>query len=159
MHRSFAKRLGGEPIRYERKILDTVHGDRAHNCAIYEIELKDVGGKYTLNTEVATLSKLTTVRNPQPEILQEQNQHLKGIEFSDISDDEDLEIQMILGIEDLCKIKTLIMIWRPEGKPLSEETKLGWTLFGPINIASQNFSEKCSLLFTRPRNKLNRNNL
>ena len=130
MHRSFAKRLGRKPVRHERKILDTVYGDHAHNCNIYEIELKGVGGKYSLTTEVTTLSKLTTVRNPQPEILQEQYQHLKRIEFSDISDDEDLEIHMILRIEDLCKIKTGRMIWGAEGEPVTEETKLGWTLFG-----------------------------
>ena len=45
-----------------------------------KLKLK-IYGRYTLKTEVATLNKLITVRNPKPEILQVKYQHLQGIEF------------------------------------------------------------------------------
>ena len=42
IHQSFADKLGGKPVRFEKKVLDTVHVDRVHRCAIYNLEVKDL---------------------------------------------------------------------------------------------------------------------
>eukprot|EP00794_Sanderia_malayensis_P006280 gene6280-7002_t len=41
MTQEFANKLKGKPIRYERKILDTVHGEKTHNCAVFLLEMKN----------------------------------------------------------------------------------------------------------------------
>ena len=42
IHQSFADKLGGKPVHFERKVLDTVHGDKVHRCAIYNLKVKDL---------------------------------------------------------------------------------------------------------------------
>ena len=99
-----ANMLKSKPLRQEKKVLDTVHGERQHICSVYKIEVKDMKGTLKFETEVSTLSKLTSVKNVQPQILKEKFKHLKNLEFSDISSDRELEIDVIIGLEDLCKL-------------------------------------------------------
>ena len=77
MHQSFADKLGGKPVRFKRTILDTVHGDKVHRCAIYNLEVKDLKGVLQCTTEEATLSKLISVRSVRLKILKKRYQHLK----------------------------------------------------------------------------------
>eukprot|EP00794_Sanderia_malayensis_P007475 gene7475-8305_t len=60
MTQEFANKLKGKPIRYERKILDTVHGEKTHNCAVFLLEMKNGKGELQCTAEVSTLSKLTS---------------------------------------------------------------------------------------------------
>ena len=100
IHQYFSDKTGGKPIRFERKILDTVHGNKVHRCAIYNLEVKDLKGVLQCTTEAATLSKLTSVRNVRPKILKDQYQHLKDLDFSVVPDKEELDVHVILGLED-----------------------------------------------------------
>ena len=76
------------------------------------IEIKDLKGVLQCTTEAATLnSKLTSVRNVRPKLLKERYEHLKNLEFSDVSDEEELDVHVILGLEDLCKLRTGRMVW------------------------------------------------
>ena len=61
-------------------------------------------------TEAATLSKLTPIGNVRPKILKELYQHLKDLEFSDMSDEEELDVYVILGLEESCKLRTGKMV-------------------------------------------------
>ena len=54
--------ISGKPVHFEGKILDTVHGDKVHRCAIYNLEVKDLKGVLQCTTK-ATLSELTSVGN------------------------------------------------------------------------------------------------
>ena len=54
MPQSFANILGGKPVCFETKILDTVHGDKVHRCAIYNLEVKDLKGVLQCTTEATT---------------------------------------------------------------------------------------------------------
>ena len=38
-------------------------------------------------------------------------QHLKDLEFSDVSNEKELDVQVILELEDLCKLRTGKMVW------------------------------------------------
>ena len=111
IHQSFADKLGGKPVCFERKVLDSVHGGKVHRCAIYNLEVKDLKRVLQCTTEAATLSKLTSVRNVTPKILKERYQHPKDLEFSDVSDEEELDVHVILRLEDLCKLRTSKMVW------------------------------------------------
>ena len=148
IHQSFADKLGGKPVRFERKVSDTVHGDKVRRCAIYNLEVKDLKGVLQCTTEAVTLSKLTSVRNVRQKILKERYQHLKDLEFSDVSDEEELDVHVIQGLEDLCKLRTGKMVWGESGEPVAEQTKLGWTLLGPVELAQNNTHNKKSVMLT-----------
>eukprot|EP00112_Aurelia_sp_Birch-Aquarium-sp1_P001965 Seg1216.2 transcript_id=Seg1216.2/GoldUCD/mRNA.D3Y31 product="hypothetical protein" protein_id=Seg1216.2/GoldUCD/D3Y31 len=120
-----ANLLKSKPLRQERKVLDTVHGEKQHIYSVYKIEVKDMKEKLKFETEVSTLSKLTPVKNVKPQILKKKFKHLKNLEFSDISNDRELEIDVIIGLGDLCKLKTGNMKWGNAGDPVAEETTLG----------------------------------
>ena len=111
INQSFTDKLCGKPVRFERKVLDTVHGDKVHRCAIYNLEIKDLKEVLQCTTEADTLSKLTSVRYVRSKILKEQYQHLNDLEFSDVSDEEELDAHVILGLEDLYKLRTGKMVW------------------------------------------------
>ena len=102
-------------------------------------------------TEAATLTKLTSVRNVRQKILKERYQHLKDLEFSDVSDEEELDVHVILGLEDLCKLTTGKMLWGGGGgggEPVAEQTRLGWTLLGPVELVQNNTQSKNSVMLT-----------
>ena len=153
--KSIACKLRGKPIRYERKVLDTIHGDKAHNCAIYKLQIKDLKGQFTFTTEAASFNKLTKVKNVRPNVKEKYN-HLKDIEFSDVSDSEELDVHLIIGLEDLCMIRTGRMVRGRPGEPIAEETKLGWTLFGPIETTEPTKEFPASLMFARDANELSK---
>lgn len=90
MVQKIADKLKGKPIRHETKVLDTVHGSRSHRCAVYDLEVRNMNGEVKFTTEAATLSKLTTVRNARPEVVQQIFEHLNGITFSDVSQNDEL---------------------------------------------------------------------
>ncbi|XP_065058471.1 uncharacterized protein LOC135686212 [Rhopilema esculentum] len=150
-----ANLLKSKPLRQERKVLDTVHGERQHICSVYKIEVKDMTEKLKFETEVSTLSKLTSVKNVKPQILKKKFNHLKNLEFSDISSERELEIDVIIGLEDLCKLKTGNMKWGNAGDPVAEETTLGWTLMGPTNSAEDQSCSSSLLLTTDKENLSN----
>ncbi|XP_065052644.1 uncharacterized protein LOC135681921 [Rhopilema esculentum] len=142
-----ADKLKGKPIRHETKVLDTIHGSRSHRCAVYNLEIRNMEGEVQLITEAATLSKLTTVRNARPEIVQQRFKHLKDIKFSDVSEHDELEIHVIIGLEDLGRVKTGRYIRGEEDQPIAEETKLGWTLLGPTYQGTKTDDQESKLLF------------
>ena len=104
-------------------------------------------GEVKFTTEAATLSKLTTVRNARPEVVQQRFEHLKEIKFSDVSQHDELEVHFIIGLEDLGKVKTGSMIRRDENQPIAEETKLGWKLLGPTYQGTKDGGREGSSLF------------
>jgi len=147
MVQRIANKLQGRPIRHEIKMLDTVHGSKSHRCAIYHLEVRNMQGEFQFNTEAATLSKLTTVSNARPEVVQQKFEHLKDIKFSDVSEKDELEVHVIIGLEDLGKLKTGRYIRGEENQPVAEETKLGWTLLGPTFQGTKSEGCKGNLLF------------
>ena len=80
---------------------------------------------------------------------------MKNLEFSDISSDKELEIDVIIGLEDLCKLKTGNMKWGNAGDPVAEETTLGWTLMGPTNRSEDQSISSSELLTTDKENLSN----
>ena len=62
-----------------------------------------------------------------------------------MSDEEELDVHVILGLEDLCKLRTGKMVW---GKPVAEQTKSGWTLLGPVELVQNNTQIKNLVMLT-----------
>ena len=65
-----------------------------------------------------------------------------------MSDEEELDVHVKLGLEDLCKLRTGKMALGGGGgggepdEPVAEQTKLGWTLLGPVKLVQNNTSSK-----------------
>ena len=77
---------------------------------MYKIKVRDTKGEIKFKTEASKLSKPTTIINVRTIVTQKRFEHLKGIKFSDMSIQDDLQIHMIIGLEDMGKIKTGNMI-------------------------------------------------
>eukprot|EP00794_Sanderia_malayensis_P016438 gene16438-18073_t len=65
MLQKVANQLQARPVRYETKILDTVHGSKIHKCAIYDLEVRDMDGKIQFTTEAGTLIQPHLTRNQE----------------------------------------------------------------------------------------------
>ena len=115
-----AEKLKGKSIRHETVILDTIHGNKSHRCGICNLEIRNMEGEVKITTEAATLSRLTTVKNARPEVAQQRFEHLKDIKFSDVSKHDELEIHVIIGLEDICKVKTGRYVRGEENQPVAE---------------------------------------
>ena len=85
-----AEKLKGKPIRHETVILDSIHGNKSHRCGICNLEIRNMEGEAKLTTEAAMLSRLTTVKDARPEVVQQRFEHLKDIKFSDVSENGQL---------------------------------------------------------------------
>ena len=99
-------KLKGKPVRHETKIIDIIHGSKIYRRTIYGLEVRNMQGEIQFKSEATTLSKLTTVSNARPEVVQQNFEHLKNNKFSDISKHDDSDIHIIVGLERLGKLKT-----------------------------------------------------
>ena len=100
---------------------------------IHEVEVKSLKGNSSVKvkvTEVPIISKGT--RNRYIETVQSEYKHLEGLWFSDISEREHLEIDILVGADYLWEFQTGSIIRGELAEPLAVETKLGYVLSGPL---------------------------
>jgi len=100
---------------------------------IHEIEVKSLKGNSSVKmkvTEVPIISKGT--RNRYIEKVQSEYKHLEGLWFSDISEREHLEIDILVGADYLWEFQTGSIIRGELAEPVAVETKLGYVLSGPL---------------------------
>jgi len=100
---------------------------------IHEIEVKSLKGNSSVKmkvTEVPIISKGT--RNRYIEKVQSKYKHLEGLWFSDISEREHLEIDILVGADYLWEFQTGSIIRGELAEPVAVETKLGYVLSGPL---------------------------
>ena len=77
---------------------------------VYDLEISDLLGKFTLNLKVYKVERnmLLSLPNPKYKKIIEQRQHLRGINMGDLpikKQQLDLPINMILGASDYARIK------------------------------------------------------
>eukprot|EP00794_Sanderia_malayensis_P007378 gene7378-biopygen5953 len=140
--REHGRKIAENPVRTEKRIIGTVNGEKEVKCPVYNLEVAGVGkaNKNRFSTEFAELDlyMLTSVPNAHPERQREKFAHLNGIWFSDVSQEDNLEIHAILGVKDYAHIRTGHMIKGNNNEPMAEETILGWTLMGTIQDQQSN---------------------
>ena len=135
LSREHGRKLTSKPIRSENRIIGTVNGEMEVTCPIYKLQVKGIGeakGEFTTEFAELDLYMLTSVPNAHPEKQKKRYDHLKGIWFSDVSKEENLQIHAILGVKDYAHVRTGHMIKGKDHEPMAEETILGWTLMGAI---------------------------
>lgn len=73
--------------------------------------------------------------------------HLKKVFFTDETNEEELDEQMLLGNEHLAYMYTGVCRTGNPGEPIAIKTKLGWTLMGPTGVkSSANAKEPMNLV-------------
>ena len=60
-------------------------------------------------------------------------EHLKGLWFSDLTEKDDLEIDMLIGVDNLWQIQRGRIIRGEPGEPVAIEMTLGWTISGQLH--------------------------
>eukprot|EP00795_Rhopilema_esculentum_P004932 gene4932-21272_t len=154
--REHGRKIAGNPVRTEIRIIGTVNGEKEVKCPVYNLEVAGVGkaNGNRFSTEFAELDlyMLTSVPNAHPEKQRQKFAHLEGIWFSDVSQEDSLPIHAILGVRDYAHIRTGKMIKGNDNEPMAEETILGWTLMGAIQDQQSNAKQSvANLMIEQPR--------
>ena len=85
------------------------------------------------HTEAYTLPTISKINNVKPQVQQQRHQHLKPLWFPDVSEKEELEVHMLIGIEDYYKLQMgNVRQGESQNAPRVVETIFGWTLAGEI---------------------------
>ncbi len=132
--------LGGKPKQKEWLTLSGFGEEEPKQrcCNIHEIQVKSVQGNNVVKmkvTEVPVISK--GLRNKHVEKVQCEYKHLEGLWFSDVSEKEHLEIDILVGADHLWEFQTGSIIRGELGEPVAIETKLGYVLSGPMKCVQR----------------------
>ena len=73
---------------------------------VYEVLIEGLDKKHLISTQAYTLPEISRISNVKPHVQQQHFNHLQGLWFPDISDKEELEIHMPVGVSDYHKIQT-----------------------------------------------------
>ena len=73
---------------------------------VYEVSIVGLDRKHSISTEAYTLPTISKINNAKPQVQQQGHQHLISLWFPDVSEKEELEVHMLIGIEDHYKLQT-----------------------------------------------------
>ena len=82
--------------------------------------------------EVYEVPNIARFPNVHPEAIKMGYEHLKGLWFSDLTEKDDWEIDMLIGADNLWQIQRGRIIWEEPGEPVAIEMTLGWTISGQL---------------------------
>ena len=121
------QRINKQPVRTEYKRIDMIMCSTTQLISVYNLKVRDVDGKFELQTTVNKVDKGVLLNIPNPryaEIIK--YDHLTGVVIEDNDTKSELPIHMILGASEYSRIKTdeKPKIGHP-GEPVAERTALG----------------------------------
>ena len=100
----------------------------------FNVTMSAVTGNFQLDVSVTKIEKreLLLLENPQYKEVLAKHQHLRGVHIDDVDEKSHLPVHLILGANDLAKIRTgeRLRVGR-RGDPVAEYTRFGWTLMSP----------------------------
>ena len=114
------KAFGSETA--ERKLRDVV-----------ELDLRAARGGKRVKVEAYVVEKISEISNCHVEIVKSKYKHLADIEFSDVSDEISLQVDVLVGANFLWEFQGKQTIRGEKNEPVAVETTLGWVLSGPLN--------------------------
>jgi len=132
---SLAKRLDLKPLKKERLQLNTFGepGFRGKSCDLVQINLQKLNGKDSLQLQAL---RLPTIYSSLPSIVnQEQYPSLLKLDLADPPSKEPHGIDLLIGSDYYWSIMGEEVI-RTEGGPTVVQSKLGWSLSGPLAMLS-----------------------
>ena len=133
--------------RTEERCIEMLMANTVKTFNIYELEISDNNGTFTLETEITQVDRdvIMTIPNPQYQDVLKKYSHLKGVKIIDKDTKKELPMQIILGASDYSRIKTSTGTHAGNpGEPIAEYTRHGWTLMPPGKIGQHE-----SMIITR----------
>ena len=115
-----------------------------------DILVKSMNGRYQKKFKAKTLPVITAVGNPKPLQLKAEYENLEGIYFNDVCHDKHLEVEILIGLEDLPDILTGRNRKGKPGEPMAIETEFGWTILGPTGGAGTSKESALLVIETEP---------
>ena len=125
---------------------------------VYEVSIIGLDKKHSVSTQAYTLPTISKINNFKPQVQQQRHQHLKSLWFPDVSEKEELEVHMLIGIEDYYKLQMgNVRQEESQNAPRAVETIFGWTLAGEItkepeyrslvtvNLATEKYTKESDL--------------
>ena len=113
------KTFGSEEI--DRKVRNVV-----------ELDLRAMNRGRRVKIEAYVVEKISDVANCHVEHVQMLYPHLTSIEFSDVSDEDCLRVDVLVGADYLWDFQGQETIRGKKNEPVAVRTELGWVLSGPL---------------------------
>ena len=101
---------------------------------VHHLEIEGIDRKYKKRIMARTLPEITVIGNPSPINLKKKYEHLRDLYFNDVTQNENLEIDLLIGTDYLVDILTGEVRKGKEGEPIAFETYLGWTVMGKTGL-------------------------
>ena len=127
---------------------------------IYDVEITNTKGDFTVNTEVSKVDRAELIPMPNPhykDIIQTYT-HLQGVQMEDNDTKEYLPVHVILGASEYANIITKgdVKVGQ-KGEPVAEYTAFGWVIIAGgkkrtsnylmlTSSAEADYAELCSLV-------------
>ena len=113
------------------KAFGSVDSDRKLRDVV-ELDLRATGGGRRMKIEAYVVGKISDVGNCHVEHVKMFYPHLTNIEFSDISDEDNLKVDVLVGADFLWDFQGQETIRGEKNEPVAVKTELGWVLSGPL---------------------------
>ena len=127
-------RLKLEPLREEKLGVKTFGSSEPEIAMrkVYGIPLVPLSGGKSILIEAFMIDEISTVANYHIDVINNAYPHLMNIEFSDFSDEDYLEIDVLIGANYLWSFQDGHVIRGGRNQPVAIETALGWVISGPL---------------------------
>ena len=127
--------MDGKPIRNEWLDL-CAFGSKGKKTLsnVFEVNVAPLNGGERVRMEVYEVPNIARFLNVHPEAIKMEYEHLKGLWFSDLTETDDLEIDMLIGADNFWQIQRGRIIRGGEaGELMAIEMTLGWTISGQLH--------------------------
>ena len=125
------EKLNMVPTRHEVRQIVTLNGSKEQTLPVYNVEIHSINGEQVENIEVtgSQMPNFTTIQRPNISELKEKLAHARDKQFY-VTKDNKYPIDLIIGDNLYCKIKTEEIFKRKSNEPVVEGTTFGWVIHG-----------------------------
>ena len=146
-----AKQLKLTPNRHETRQMITLSGTKQQSMPVFHVAMDSLDGKTRERIEVtgSKMPEFATVRRPNMNDLKFKYEHARDKKFY-VKPGDECKIDVILGDNTYCKIKTEEIYKGKPGEPVVEGTTFGWVIHG----GDDHITDQC--MFVREMNDYER---
>eukprot|EP00794_Sanderia_malayensis_P013531 gene13531-biopygen10799 len=127
--------------------------------AIVKIELAPLDGGESVEVECFVVNEIAGIANEQIESIKSKYNHLRRVYFSDVSTDEELEIDVLIGANYLWQFQKGETIRGGPQEPIAVKTTLGWVMSGPLEIGKMDLNINTNVNFVSAFSKSDKQKL
>ncbi len=128
------EKCGLRVVRSEKLGIRTFGSEEADvkEREVVQFDLMNVDGGERVKIEAYVVNKISDVSNFHVELVKKDFPHLRHIYFSDVSKEDILQVDVLIGSNFLWEFQGMETIRGEKTHPVAVNTKLGWVLSGPL---------------------------